>query len=85
MDDFGSDMFDTLRGRGMVVLAPTMGFTHGYSWFDPFRIISLKKLIYGDHIFLFHRPRSGQTMNSPRYNRGYRNQYWEISTLKGLN
>jgi hypothetical protein len=35
MDDFGSDMFDTLRGRGMVVLAPTMGCTHGYSWFDP--------------------------------------------------
>gem|GEM_PF-3221091 len=57
---------------GMVVLAPTMGCNHSYSWFDPFRIISLKKLIYGDHIFLFHRPRSGQTMNSPRYNRGYR-------------
>jgi hypothetical protein len=34
MDDFGSDMFDTLRGRGMVVLAPTMGFTHGSATAD---------------------------------------------------
>jgi hypothetical protein len=37
MDDFGSDMFDTLRGRGMVVLAPTMAPPRrtSYSWFDP--------------------------------------------------
>jgi hypothetical protein len=54
----------------MVVLAPTMGCTHGYSWFDPrhggqaFQDHSIEASINVGVIYLIHRPRSGQTINS---------------------
>jgi len=49
-------MFDALRGRGDGRAFPTMGCTHGYSWFDPFRIIKLNYrlmlaqcILFADH------------------------------------
>jgi hypothetical protein len=56
-------------GRNIVFIV-SMGCTHGYSWFDPFRIIDFLRWFSGK-ICISKRPRSGQTMISPRCNRGF--------------
>jgi hypothetical protein len=45
----------------------------------------MNKMISYKEILLIHRPRSGQTMNSPRCNRGFWKRLKLKPTLKGLN
>ena len=64
MDDFGSDMFDTLRGRGDGSAHPNHGFHPWLFMVRSFQDHSIEASINVGVIYLIHRPRSGQTINS---------------------